>query len=726
MNITLDTFTKKNIHLPSTLATIGVSTLCGTISGGVIGSAVGLTSALADEYLIHNKSWAKHYFSTATFWAQATLLPAASTLSQFFPEYTLPLYATACAVSGLVMPFFTDDFFDLKTRLEIPLASFSILNQFFEINNPSSFHGAQQIIHAAYTNPGKALQMIQEDLSSLYHNKFLSYAICNTSLILVGVITTSLINQYLNQYASDLFITTLLKASNQSVEELLTKAALVLGTYLARDTFKFFIDSVTTQSLISNSRPLIESCIKLFSKKENCQKILADPRQQEFFQNFASDLFTLLYDGAEQISPIINNYSQILTSLALLQNYSADALAPYIISVLLNQFFLKKLVKTTQETTTQQSKLASKVWNSRFDLIGNLKTINLRDASRFAEYKFCQYIAEEEQLNQKSYLHTHIGRYLDNCIKIFNQCIDVAHFGTKIFTGILKLEQVYPIQQVIDSLLTAFSANLNFQKDKARILISNERIGYLLKLIAQDTERSLKQSFNTEGKVTIKDYTLFNNGDQLIKIDSFEFMPGKRYAIMGPSGCGKSSMLMDWKEGLDKPFQSHGEIFIPACDAEHSSVMYIDQKLYIPADSTLLEILYFPNVIADLNCEQVASLKTQVLQLMDELEIDSQKDDSAQEFLKDKLDSKAFGLSGGQAKKVAIIQAILNQPKVLLSDEGLVGLDERSLKIAQDVLKKYLPHTLMITVDHHAMTNNQHDFYDSILAFTTNGLIEVK
>ncbi|MCH9633619.1 MAG: hypothetical protein S4CHLAM7_03500 [Chlamydiae bacterium] len=86
-----------------------------------------------------------------------------------------------------------------------------------------------------------------------------------------------------------------------------------------------------------------------------------------------------------------------------------------------------------------------------------------------------------------------------------------------------------------------------------------------------------------------------------------------------------------------------------------------------------------------------------------------------------KLDSEEVQLSGGQCKKIGIIQAILAQPDLLIMDETFTGLDQNSLIKCQKALKKYLPNCLFLVVDHHIEDNNFDQFYDFEVNFA-NGL----
>ena len=82
----------------------------------------------------------------------------------------------------------------------------------------------------------------------------------------------------------------------------------------------------------------------------------------------------------------------------------------------------------------------------------------------------------------------------------------------------------------------------------------------------------------------------------------------------------------------------------------------------------------------------------------------------------------AVRLSGGEAKKTQIVSAIIKKPDILILDEIFTGLDPKSKVIIQRMLKKYLPNTLILVVDHEAHGNNYDSFYDQELYFSNQGI----
>jgi putative ABC transport system ATP-binding protein len=49
-----------------------------------------------------------------------------------------------------------------------------------------------------------------------------------------------------------------------------------------------------------------------------------------------------------------------------------------------------------------------------------------------------------------------------------------------------------------------------------------------------------------------------------------------------------------------------------------------------------------------------------------------------------------YEISGGEAKRVSIIRALLNDPKILILDEPTTGLDKKTGKIIFDFIDEYV------------------------------------
>ena len=158
---------------------------------------------------------------------------------------------------------------------------------------------------------------------------------------------------------------------------------------------------------------------------------------------------------------------------------------------------------------------------------------------------------------------------------------------------------------------------------------------------------------------------------------ALDFDPGVT-VIFGPSGAGKSTLL-DCIAGLLKPQRGKitvsGEILVDT-DAdidvrpERRHVGYVFQSLAL-----------FPHMTAQDNVAYgLANLSPE--------ERNQRADEILSAFHVESLRSrKPSELSGGEQQRVALARALVTQPRVLLLDEPMTGLDvELKTSIMQDLL----------------------------------------
>ena len=144
----------------------------------------------------------------------------------------------------------------------------------------------------------------------------------------------------------------------------------------------------------------------------------------------------------------------------------------------------------------------------------------------------------------------------------------------------------------------------------------------------------------------------------------FNVKDGEIVALLGPSGCGKSTLLR-MIAGLESV--DDGEIV--HSNEGRQSIGYVFQKpiLYPHLDVE-------GNVALGLESKLSRKERKQIIQ--DELRLVGLGGFSSRKVEK---------LSGGEAQRVAVVRALLNQPSLLLLDEPFSALDIASRrKIAQD------------------------------------------
>lgn len=154
---------------------------------------------------------------------------------------------------------------------------------------------------------------------------------------------------------------------------------------------------------------------------------------------------------------------------------------------------------------------------------------------------------------------------------------------------------------------------------------------------------------------------------------SFTVKNGEIYGLLGPNGAGKTTTIKVLV-GVLEPRSGHVEVYnTPISDevAAKSQIGYVPEEVVLMDSLTPREFFEFVSSIRQLDKEGV-NLKLA-------------RYTSAFE-LKQYFDTPIAALSMGNKQKVAIIAALLHDPKLLVLDEPLVGLDARSSKILKELI----------------------------------------
>ena len=158
-----------------------------------------------------------------------------------------------------------------------------------------------------------------------------------------------------------------------------------------------------------------------------------------------------------------------------------------------------------------------------------------------------------------------------------------------------------------------------------------------------------------------------NNKTYSLKNASFEVKAGEILGFLGPNGAGKSTLI---KCIVGMQPLTDGSIEINGFDIEKQPVLAKEQLGFVPDHYALYEKLTgreYVNYIADLYNVSKKDRDERLERLLDLLN------------MKDFFDNQIRTYSHGMKQKIAIISALVHNPKLWILDEPLTGLDPTSI-----------------------------------------------
>jgi len=157
---------------------------------------------------------------------------------------------------------------------------------------------------------------------------------------------------------------------------------------------------------------------------------------------------------------------------------------------------------------------------------------------------------------------------------------------------------------------------------------------------------------------------------------SLRVEPGTFFGFLGPNGAGKTTTIK-MMTGLYQP--TSGTCLIAGHDIQKNpdsakrNFGYVPDQPYLYEKLTGREFLQFVGGLFQMSGE---AIHQRIDELIDVYEIGHFIDKRAEEY------------SQGMRQRIVLSAALLHQPKVLIIDEPIVGLDPRSARLVKDTLKR--------------------------------------
>ncbi|MDO5289487.1 MAG: ABC transporter ATP-binding protein [Pseudomonadota bacterium] len=173
---------------------------------------------------------------------------------------------------------------------------------------------------------------------------------------------------------------------------------------------------------------------------------------------------------------------------------------------------------------------------------------------------------------------------------------------------------------------------------------------------------------------------------------SLHIAQGTITALVGPNGAGKSTLLR-CLAGLDVPLA--GQIQVAGIDVlehprqAHARLGYLSDFFGLYAELTVAQCLRHAAAAQGVPASQLAAQVQRTAQMLG---------------LQDKLHALTTALSRGQRQRVAIGQAIVHQPQVLLLDEPASGLDPEARSSLAGLFRQLQAQGMTLLVSSHILS----------------------
>ncbi|MEJ2587986.1 MAG: ABC transporter ATP-binding protein [Deltaproteobacteria bacterium] len=171
-----------------------------------------------------------------------------------------------------------------------------------------------------------------------------------------------------------------------------------------------------------------------------------------------------------------------------------------------------------------------------------------------------------------------------------------------------------------------------------------------------------------------------------------EVRAGARFGFLGPNGAGKTTTIK-MMAGVLQP--TEGRIIIDGLDLAENPAAVKERVGFIPDRPFIYEKLTgheFLELVAGLyHLDPGPSLDVRILELFDLFDLTLWRDELIESY------------SHGMRQRLIMASALLHQPKVLIVDEPMVGLDPRGAKLVKDLFKKEAERGVTIFMSTHSL-----------------------
>lgn len=173
---------------------------------------------------------------------------------------------------------------------------------------------------------------------------------------------------------------------------------------------------------------------------------------------------------------------------------------------------------------------------------------------------------------------------------------------------------------------------------------------------------------------------------------NLEVAAGEIYGFIGPNGAGKTTTIR-MMGGIIEP--TDGKILIGGIDVSRDPVGakkiigFVPDRPFLYEKLTGMEFLKF---IADLYRVDLRVFSRRAPELLEQFALWQWKDEIVEAY------------SHGMKQRLIIAAALLHDPRVMVIDEPMVGLDPEAVRMVRDILKGLAQQNVTIFVSTHTLS----------------------
>ena len=415
----------------------------------------------------------------------------------------------------------------------------------------------------------------------------------------------------------------------------------------------------------------------------------------DLLTTFAKDTSTLKDVFAEALLKFADQIFSVIGMLVIMWMVNWRVALIALASVPFLGFTLMHLYRQTKLSLKRQRKQEGKVTSRLNEVLAAVPLVQAFSRERHEEER---YDAVSSETLRESIRMTRLEAAASRSSQItaaVGTTAAVLFGGMEVLNGRMLPGELVLVMSYVTSLYKPIRQMAKLSIDLSKAAASAERIADVLEVEPEIQDRpDAVEADSIRGHILFAAVSFdYEDGKEVLRHVSFEVAPGERVALVGISGAGKStiaSLILRLYEA------QQGAILIDGLDIDR----YRRESLRRQIGIVLQQSVLFGATIR----ENIAYGKPDAT---NEEIVAAAKAAHADEFIRELEDGydavigeRGVTLSAGQRQRVAIARAVIRNPRILILDEPMTGLDAESEAKVRQALDRLMVGKTTIHITH--------------------------